>query len=255
MKLNILFEDDNIIAINKEAGMSVHRSANNSMKEKTVADLILESYPELENVGEIMEVESKDGIKKIPRPGIVHRLDRDTSGVLLIAKNQQTYEMLKEQFKNHKIKKTYRAFVYGVVKDPKASLKSGKRGIIKAVIGRSKKDIRMWTAGRGAKEPVRDAWTEYNVLQRFKKGDHYFSYLELYPKTGRTHQLRVHLRYISNPIVSDPIYASNRERSLEIDRLALHSKKIVFALSNGDLQTVEAPYPKDFQKLIDTYII
>jgi 23S rRNA pseudouridine1911/1915/1917 synthase len=178
-----------------------------------------------------------------------------------VAKNQKTFLFLKEQFQNHKVEKNYKAFVYGYVSDPKASLLSGKRGVINVPIGRSPIDIRMWTAGRGAREPLRDALTEYVVLNRFtdnkKAGlnqENKFSYIEAYPKTGRTHQIRVHMRYINHPIVSDPLYRGSNELALGMKRLALHSHFITFRMPNGENKTVEAPLPADFKKVIKTYL-
>ena len=147
--------------------------------------------------------------------------------------------------------------------DPKASLLTGKRGVINVSIGKSPVDIRAYTAGRGAKEPLRDAITEYIVLSRFcdtknkeKKNDsaHQFSYVEVYPKTGRTHQIRVHMRYINHPVVSDPIYRGNHKKALGMDRLALHAKSITFVLPNGEQKTVESPLPTDFKEAIDKYL-
>jgi len=255
MKVKILFEDKNVLVIDKPAGLPVHPDVR-TIHEPSVASFILENYPKLKNVGEPMEVEIAGGKKlKIPRPGIVHRLDKETSGVLVIAKNQKTFESLKQQFQNHTIKKVYRAFVYGLVSDPKASLASGKKGVINVPIGRSPRDVRMWTAGRGAREPIREAVTEYVVLNRFtdKEGQQ-FSYVEAYPKTGRTHQIRVHMRYINHPVVSDPLYRGTKEMALGMKRLALHAYAITFRTENGELQTVEAPLPTDFKKAVATYL-
>ena len=264
MKIPILFEDKNMLVLNKPAGLPVHADVR-TLEEDSVASFILENYPKLKNVGEPMEVEIAGGKKmKIPRPGIVHRLDKETSGVLLIAKNQKTFELLKDQFQKHTVKKVYRAFVYGFVSDPKASLATGKRGVITVSIGRSPIDIRMWTAGRGAREPLREAHTEYTVLDRFSDisieedtktpVDHQFSYIEAYPKTGRTHQIRVHMRYINHPVVSDPLYRGAKEMALGMKRLALHAYSITFRIEDGELKTVEAPLPTDFKKVIKEYI-
>lgn len=271
MKLKILFEDKNLMVIDKPAGLACHADARTTKKDVTVADLILAYDKKLEKVGEPMTIEYKGKEIKIKRPGIVHRLDKETSGVLLVAKNQKTFLSLKEQFQNHSIKKNYKAFVYGYVSDPKASLLSGKRGIINAPIGRSPVDIRMWTAGRGAREPVREAVTEYVVLNRFavpplliKEGtegrfptnslQQKFSYIEAYPKTGRTHQIRVHMRYINHSIVSDPLYRGSNEMALGMKRLALHAHFITFRMPNGELKTIESPLPADFKKVIKTYL-
>jgi len=261
MKIKILFEDKNLLVLDKPAGMAVHADAHTT-KGKTVADFILENYPMLAKVGEKMVIEHGGKKIEIKRPGIVHRLDKETSGVLLVAKNQKTFELLKEQFQNHTIKKIYRAFVYGFVSDPKASLATGKRGVISVPIGRSPVDIRMWTAGRGARSQQRNALTEYIVLNRFtdinthgdkSRVDHQFSYVEVYPKTGRTHQIRVHLRYINHPVVSDPLYRGAKDLALGMKRLALHAYSITFRLSNGDVKTVESPLPTDFKKAIKNY--
>ena len=259
-KIKILYEDANILALDKPAGISVHPDARMKDKE-TVADFILAHDKKIAKVGEPMTVEYEGKQVKILRPGIVHRLDKETSGVLLVAKNQKTFEYLKEQFQNHTIQKVYRAFVYGWVPDPRASLATGKRGIISAPIGRSPNDIRMWTAGRGAREPLREAVTEYVVLDRFSdieedkpSVDHRFSYVEAYPKTGRTHQIRVHMRYINFPVVSDPLYRGSKEKALGMKRLALHAYSITFRLTSGEQKTIESSLPTDFKKVIKEYI-
>lgn len=262
MNIKILFEDKNVLVIDKPAGVMVH--SDGKIKTKTIADWLLLNYPTIKNVGEPFIIEREGGKKeKILRPGIVHRLDKETSGILLIAKNQKTFLFLKEQFQNHKIKKVYKAFVYGYVSDPKASLLTSKRGIIDVPIGRSQKDIRAYTAGRGARPPLRDAVTEYIVLNKFtdtnnndkkREVEHQYSYVEAYPKTGRTHQIRVHMRYINHPVVSDPIYRGAKDLSLGMKRLALHANFITFSLPSGELKTVESPLPIDFKKVIKTYI-
>lgn len=266
MKIKILFEDKNVLVLDKPAGIAVHADARTTT-EKTVADFILENYPQIAKVGEPMIIEHGGKQINIPRPGIVHRLDRETSGVLIIAKNQKTFLDLKDQFQNHTIQKVYQAFVYGFVSDPKASLATGKKGVINVALGRSPNDIRMWTAGRGARAPLREALTEYTVLARFvdtKKNtknsetksniEHQFSYVEVYPKTGRTHQIRVHMRYINHPVVSDPLYRGAKDMALGMKRLALHAHTITFRLSNGEQKTVESPLPADFKKVIKTFL-
>lgn len=265
MNIKILYEDKNVLVIDKPFGIMVHSDGKNN--NQTISDWILFKYPALEKVGEPFIIERKENKKeKILRPGIVHRLDKETSGALLIAKNQKTFLFLKEQFQNHRIKKVYKAFVYGYVSDPKASLLTGGRGVINVPIGRSQKDIRTYTAGRGARPPIREAVTEYKILSKFtgvKEGEknnlsnmseNKYSYVEVYPKTGRTHQIRVHMRYINHPVVSDPLYRGSKELSLGMKRLALHAHSITFSLPNGEVKTVEAPLPADFKRVIKTYI-
>jgi len=262
MNIKILFEDKNVLVIDKPAGVVVHPDGKSKIQ--TISDWLLLNYPALKNVGEPFIIEREGGKKeKILRPGIVHRLDKETSGALLIAKNQKTFLFLKEQFQSHKIKKVYKAFVYGFVSDPKASLLTGGRGIINVPIGRSQKDVRTYTAGRGAREPLREAVTEYIILNKFtdtkntdnqKNVEHQYSYIEAYPKTGRTHQIRVHMRYINHPVVSDPLYRGAKDLSLGMKRLALHANFITFTLPSGEVKTVESPLPADFKKVIKTYI-
>ncbi len=276
-KIDILYEDKDVVVINKPTGISVHKDGKN-MDEYTIADWFAEEYPKSKKVGEPLMIDRTGGKREpIARPGIVHRLDKETTGALILAKNQNAFDIIKEQFQEHSIEKTYRAFVYGNVKDPKASLASGGLGIINASIGRSPNDVRMWTCGRGAREPLRTAITKYKVLARFNSVDEdtvialkekhrvlkdstrydfaksQFSYLELYPKTGRTHQLRVHLRYLNHPIVSDSMYAGTKEKMLGMKRLALHAYSISFVLPSGKPIVIGAPLPKDFQKVVKDY--
>ncbi len=229
-KIKIIYEDKNLLAIDKPAGLVVHPDGKTI--EPTLVDWILKNYPEIEDVGEPLVLSTGEIIK---RPGIVHRLDRETSGILIVAKNQKTFLFLKEQFQERIIKKSYRAFVYGEMKEEK--------GIIDRPIGRSSKDFRMWSAQRGARGQMREAVTEYNVLERGNG----FSFVEANPKTGRTHQIRVHFKAINHPIVSDSLYAPKREKGLGFERLALHSYSIEFSLPNGKQIKLEAELPSDFK--------
>jgi len=234
MNIKIIYEDKDIVVINKPAGLIVH--SDGKTEEPTVSDWVLENYPEAEGVGEPLVLSSGEIIK---RPGIVHRLDRETSGVLLVAKNQKTFLFLKEQFKNRKIEKSYRAFVYGKIKND--------GGVIDRPIGRSKNDFRKWSAQRGARGRMREAVTEYKVPW---KNDE-FSFVKVNPKTGRTHQIRVHFKAINHPIVCDKLYAPKRECALGFERLALHAYSLEFNLPNGERIKVEAELPEDFLSVID----
>jgi len=229
MEPTILYEDKDILAINKPAGLVVHGSGKT--KEKTLVDWLLSKYPEIKNVGE--PGRDAEG-KEIERSGIVHRLDRETSGVMLVCKTQEAFEFLKSEFKKREIQKTYRAFVFGEVK--------GEKGKIERPIGRSSTDFRKWSAQRGARGEMREAVTEYKVLARGKG----YSYLEVYPKTGRTHQIRVHLKAVNHPLVADSLYTPNRENELGLKRLALHSYSILFTDLNGEKKEVKSQLPEDF---------
>lgn len=230
-RLDSVYEDDRVLVINKPAGLVVHSDGRTN--EITLADILLEAYPDTKNVGEPWT--APDGTV-IYRPGIVHRLDRDTSGVLVIAKTQESYEYLKKQFQNRDIKKVYNAFVYGNIKEDS--------GVIDKPIGKSKKDFRQWSAQPGARGLQREAVTEFTVLKRGKD----VVYLELRPKTGRTHQLRVHLKAIHHPIVCDALYAPHRSCLLGFERLALHARSITFSPNEGEERTIEAPLPGDFER-------
>lgn len=235
-KITIVYESSDVVAINKPAGIVVHSDGKNP--NKTLTDWILEKYPESIDVGEPIEI----GDSKILRPGIVHRLDKDTSGVMLIAKTKEGFENLKQQFQNRTIQKNYHAFVYGNIKEDLT--------IIDKPIGRSSKDIRKWSSLRDARGQMRDALTLVRVLGRGNFHGEIFTYIEAEPKTGRTHQIRVHLRAIEKPIVCDSLYAPNRDCLLGFNRLALHARQISFFDTSGERVTIEAEFPEDFDKAL-----
>lgn len=234
--MEILKENENFIVINKPAGISVHPDGKSN--QETVSDWFVKEYPEAEGVGESLTILDQE----IPRHGVVHRLDKETSGVMILAKNQETFDHLKEQFKNKEVKKVYHAFIYGNIKD--------ERGLIDRKIGREKGGVRRWTTGKMARGELREAFTNYRVLKRGKNDGESYCMLEVYPKTGRTHQIRVHMKSIGHPVVADSLYAPNHPKILGFDRLALHARKIVFSDINGEVVEVEAPYTDDFNSAI-----
>lgn len=244
MNIKILYEDEFILALDKPSGLLVHSDGRS--KEETLVDWINKNYPELKEVGEEQVLQSGE---KIKRPGIVHRLDKETSGVIIIAKTKEAFEFLKEQFQNRKVEKIYNALVWGNFKDPSTSLRTSKmEGVINNPIGRSASDFRRWSAEFGAKGELREAVTEYKVLSQNKD----FAYLEVRPKTGRTHQIRVHLKSISHPVVCDKLYGNNKkclsEECLGFNRLALHALSIKLELPNHTYITIESPLPKEFEE-------
>ena len=235
MEPTILFENDDVLVIDKPSGMRVHNDGHG--EGETVAEWFLRRVPEARGVGEAQTL--ADGTP-IERSGIVHRLDRDTSGVLILAKTQPAYEHLKKQFHDRLARKEYRAFVYGLMKD--------KWGTIDRPIGRSAKSPKLRSAQRGAKGTLRDAVTSWELI-----GQSYsHAYLKLRPKTGRTHQLRVHLKAIDRPIVMDPLYATEHHRTnmdnLGFERLALHAHILELVLPNGEEQRFIAPMPQTFEE-------
>ncbi len=228
-KIKILHEDANILAIDKPSGISVHQDGRS--REKTITDWVLKNYPKMKNVGE--------PLGEIKRPGVVHRLDKETSGVLLLAKNQKAHEFLKKQFQAREIKKIYVAIVDGWVKND--------RGVINNPIGRSPTDFRRRLAGRGARGELREAVTEYKVLKRFLDKKNKFTYIEVKPKTGRTHQIRVHMKYLNHPVACDSLYNPGKPCPKGIKRLALHAKSIEFEDMKGRMIKVESSLPKEFE--------
>lgn len=241
MDIEKIYEDDNVLVINKPSGLSIHPDGRT--EQSTVADWVMENYPELKEVGEpFLDSEGN----KIYRPGIVHRLDKDTSGVLIIAKNQDSYEFLKEQFQNQKASKVYTALVYGNC--------VGTEGIIDQPIGKSKKDFRLRSAATNAKGKLRDAVTEWKLKERFMgkgadKTD--LTLLEVRPKTGRTHQIRVHMQQYSHPIVGDKLYAPGKPCPRGLKRQALHASILEVKIPEKGKMTFEAPLAEDLAKTLE----
>ncbi len=242
--IKILYEDTHVVALYKPAGLMVHSDGRS--KEKTVVDFVIKKYPKSTHVGEVFVFEEKGAKKEIPRPGIVHRLDKDTSGVLLVCKTEEAFRKLKAQFKNHTIKKVYRALVWGHVKQD--------TGVIDAPIARSKSDFRARTVpnyfDEDARGQEREAVTRYKVLDRLflknKKESLPITYLELHPLTGRTHQIRVHCKSMRHPIVDDSLYGPEGKPVL-LGRTALHALRITFVSPKEGKREVECPLPLDFE--------
>lgn len=247
MEPTILRETEDYIIINKPAGLIVHSDGRPAQAgktdEPTLVDWILKERPTMAGVGEPMV---RDGVS-IDRPGIVHRLDRETSGVMILPKTQESFLFFKQAFKDRTITKQYHAFVWGHFKELS--------GIIDVPIARSAGDFRRWHAGRGTRGEERDAVTKWQVLSSFKdEEEESFSFMELSPKTGRTHQLRVHMKYLQRPIVSDTLYAPTKRAALGFSRVALHAHTIAFVDPAGEKLSIEAPYPSDFEAALARYV-
>ena len=235
MPPQILKEEKDYIVINKPAGLMVHGDGRST--EKTLCDFLLEKFPEIAGVGEPLKISDE---VKIDRPGIVHRLDRETSGVMIIARTKEGFEYLKHEFQERRVHKTYHTFVYGNIREDS--------GVIDSPIGRSKTDFRQWSAGKTARGEMRDAVTEFTVLKRAE--DKTVTFVEARPKTGRTHQIRVHFKSIFHPVVADNLYAPGREKMLGFERLALHARAVEFSDLSGKTVIYEAEYPEDFARAV-----
>lgn len=231
--IEIIYEDEEVLVINKPAGLLVHSDGFST--DMTVADWFLARVPEAALVGEPQTL--KNGVV-IARPGVVHRLDKDTSGVMILAKTQKAFGHLKKQFRDRLAKKEYRAFVYGTMKE--------KWGTINRPIGRSKSDRRRRSAERGSTGVRRQAVTDWELILQ---NDQY-AYLKFFPKTGRTHQIRVHGKAMSRPIVGDALYTPKLVKEmgdLGIGRLALHAHQLTLELPGGEKKTFTAPVPSVFE--------
>lgn len=221
--IEIIYEDNDIIVVNKPKGMVVHPANGNP--DGTLVNAIIAICKD-----------SLSGIGGEIRPGIVHRLDKDTSGILIVAKNDKAHINLSEQIKNHEVQKKYIALVRGIVKENEAT--------INMPIGRSTKDRKKMAVVKNGKKAI----THFKVLERFTK--HNCTLLEIKIETGRTHQIRVHLSQIGYPIVGDTTY-SNGKNEWEISGQCLHAKSLKFKhpTTNEDI-FLEAEIPEYFQNLI-----
>lgn len=230
--LNIIYEDKDVIVLNKQAGISVHPSVNEP--KGTLIDALLAKYPELKGVGE-------DPL----RPGIVHRLDKDTSGLLVVARNQKTFEFLKKEWQSSQVIKKYLALVWGHPKD---------KGEIKSELTRSLKDFRRRMVIRSDKNRTKElkgklAITEYKVVKSYKG----FSLVEVFPKTGRMHQIRIHMASLGHPVVGDKVYGKRREISgglSPVGRQFLHAFYLSFSLPDGKKLALETDLPEDLEKIL-----
>jgi 23S rRNA pseudouridine1911/1915/1917 synthase len=225
LPLEFIYEDADLLVVNKAAGMVVHPGPGHSGD--TLVNALVARYPELQEVGGEM------------RPGIVHRLDKDTSGLLIVARNTRTLAALTEQMKRHEIVKRYLALVEGIV-----SLDSG---TIDAPIGRNPRQRQQMAI---TATESREARTQFRVLQRF--AHHTLLLLQL--ETGRTHQIRVHLKAIGHPVVGDPLYGSgSSHRGLALQRQFLHAYQLKFTHPiTGVPLEFEAPLPADLQAVLDS---
>lgn len=230
IKLEVVYQDENIIAVDKPAGLAVHPTSKE--KYNTLVNGLIACFPEIRNIG--------DGSKEAwTRPGIVHRLDKDTSGIMVVARNQSAFDKLKSLFQNRKINKKYLAIVYGKL--------SQKEGVIEKPIARAGNYRKQVIAGRKTKTKIRPAVTGYKVIKESRD----FSLLEVAPRTGRMHQIRVHLASIGNPVVGDKIYGlKNKEIFKYIIRHLLHAKSLEFELE-GKKYFLEAELPEEFRNFIE----
>jgi len=219
LPLDIVYEDQDLAVVNKPAGMVVHPSYGH--KKGTLVNALLARYPSLSQLPS-------------PRPGIVHRLDKNTSGLMVVAKNEPARRRLQKQFKRGEVKKVYLALVEGQLKPA--------QGMIEAPIGRDPRRRKRMAVLPGGREAV----TEYRV-RRYLDG---YTLVEAMPRTGRTHQVRLHLAFLGHPVVGDPVYGFRKKR-LELERQFLHSHVLGFRAPSGRYLEFEAPLPEELERVLE----
>lgn len=221
MDLDIYYEDSDVLVVNKPRGMVVHPAPGHTSG--TLVNGLMAHCKDL------------SGINGVMRPGIVHRIDKDTSGLLMIAKNDAAHESLVNQLVRKTVTRRYKAIVHGIIPHDK--------GTIDAPIGRDEKDRQsMAVTEKNSKEAV----THFQVLERFKD----FTFVECQLETGRTHQIRVHMKYIGYPLAGDPKYGP--KKTLELDGQALHAGILGFEHPRtGEYLEFEAPLPPEFEEILD----
>lgn len=218
--LDIVYEDEDVLVVNKPQGMVVHPSAGHSSG--TLVNALLYHIKDLSSINGVI------------RPGIVHRIDKDTSGLLMVAKNDKAHLALAEQLKDKSSLRKYLALVHGEI--------SHDKGEINAPIGRSKNDRKMQAVIEGGKPAV----THFEVVERFND----FTLVQLQLETGRTHQIRVHMKYIGFPVAGDPLYGPRK--TLKGNGQFLHAEMLGFKHpTTGQMMTFDVPLPETFEKTLD----
>jgi len=226
--MEIIYEDNEVIVLNKPAGV-LSQNAKSS-KSPSITDFLLKRCPKIKNVGE-----------GEMRFGVVHRLDKDTSGIIIGAKNNRSFDFLKKQFRERKTEKEYQALVYGKVKD--------KQGMVDLAIARSKKKFDQQTAVDTVKKEnlkSRNAITFYEVIKYFKD----YTLLKVIPKTGRMHQIRVHLKAIGHPVVGDQKYKFRKLPAANLKRQFLHAVKLKITLPSGKVKVFKSGLPNDLKEFL-----
>lgn len=232
MQPMIIFEDDDMLVLNKPAWMIVNNSDTTTDVE-TVQDWLEKKFSK-----------EDDGSDFYKRAGIVHRLDKETSGILLVAKTVDAFVELQRQFKERIVSKTYIALAHGKVLP--------EEGIINVPVGRLPWNRTQFGVVAGGRESV----TRYRIINSFTLNALSFTLLELYPETGRTHQIRVHLKHIGHPIFSDPLYGGRKQARNDrkvLNRVFLHAAKILFLHpKTGKQLGFESPLPEELQKVLNS---
>ncbi|HEY4507329.1 MAG TPA: RluA family pseudouridine synthase [Candidatus Paceibacterota bacterium] len=237
----VLAESTHWVALGKPAGWLTHPDGRTNAP--ALSEWFVAKYPEAAGVGEPQRTLAGE---EIARPGVVHRLDRDTTGVVLLARTAEGYDHLKRAFAERLAGKRYRAFAWGNIVENEMT--------IRLPIGRARGDFRKKSASAKARGETREAETRVAVLARIVDGGEHLVFIEAEPVTGRTHQIRAHLAAVHHPVVGDKLYAPGRSDALGFSRLALHALRISFPDLDGARREIEAPYPADFAAAVQTFV-
>lgn len=226
LPLAVVHEDADVIVVDKRSGMSVHPAI--AGENDTLSNALLARYPEIAAVGDAPE-----------RPGIVHRLDKEASGLMVVARSQKAFDDLKSQFQRHEVEKEYLLLLEGTTPDDS--------GTITLAVGRSAKGGKMAARHSRQQESDRDAVTHYRVIERLGKA----TYVSARTETGRTHQLRVHFNAIGCPVAGDPLYGGKLHR-IASPRMFLHSTRLAFKHpATGKEMEFTSPLPEELRKVLD----
>lgn len=224
--LDILYEDNDVLIVNKPKDMVVHPAAGHYTG--TIVNAVMHHCRD-----------NLSGINGVMRPGIVHRIDKDTTGSVIICKNDNAHIKIADQLKEHSINRVYHAICYGVIEQDE--------GDVDAPIGRSQTDRKKMAV---VKSGGKDAFTHYKVLKRFPEDK--MTYIECRLKTGRTHQIRVHMAHIGHPLLGDEVYAPSRKSKFKLNGQCLHAKTLGFIHpTTGKYVEVDAPLPEYFSHLLE----
>jgi 23S rRNA pseudouridine1911/1915/1917 synthase len=248
MEITVVFESSEYLVIDKPAGIMVHGDGRHDRP--TVVDWLLRRNPEIAGIGEDARILVNDIPIMIPRPGIVHRLDADTSGLMVIAKTPDSFRHLKQQFHDRLVTKTYTAVVHGIFKQV--------RGTINQPIGDAKGGVQIKACGARATGNMRPAETTYRIVTAGHDSfERPLSVIQCVPKTGRTHQIRVHMQYMQHAIVSDHLYCPRslieQDRAI-MPRLALHATHIRFTDMAGNQVAYESVLSPDIAELVTSLV-
>ena len=219
--LTIIYEDKGLVVVDKPAGMVVHPAPGHS--NGTLVNALLYHCKDLAGIG------------GVERPGIIHRLDKDTSGIVAVAKTDSAFKSIAAQFHDRKIKKVYLALVKGILRQM--------QGTIDSPIGRHKTQRKKMAID----EEGRDSQTKYELIKQYEG----FAYIRVHPTTGRTHQIRVHMASIGNPVLGDDLYGGKTVKGPEMKRQALHAHKLDLEHPAGSSLKLESPLPEDISKCIE----